>query len=298
MAWSLCHRGAAKAARWLKFKEIEKDLLDKANYFGSESWNAFYRLVRSSRRSFYFPASQLLVKTKNQMRPELESAPSWQQIADRAQSLYQNCRIPYIKIDWNKPVDLKEGVCQGSVTLFIHDFHQARAKGLPFQEAAIKAAKTFQEGAPLLACALQHAYERSGVDETEFDNAFSKNQFPPNDRQFLLYTARNFCGHLVHGAKKVFNATIDFLHSDLESLPDGTYDITVGTRAILNEGRITLNRHEGHAIALLIEKKNYLIFDPDFGLIKHPDPILHFEAIDSGFPGAGQNFLIYNSVEY
>lgn len=298
LVYNFYHLGVLKVAHWSGY--INKTYHEEcAQYHGSKGWNALYRLVGSHRRICFFAPSQWLVKTKNRMAPELENNSSRQRITDRAQNLFQNHPLPYIKTHLNRPVELENGICQGMVTHFIHDFQKERNQGIPFQEAAIKAAKAFEEGAPLLACALEHIHLASEIDADEFDRAFPKWRFSENQREIIYFQARSFCGDLILGAKKVFCSGLNVFRCKLESLPNGSYDINLGRKVVSDrDGDETFSRNDTHATALLIENQSYLIFDPNLGLIKHPEPSLYFETSDSTFEGEGRRVLHYHSVEY
>jgi hypothetical protein len=206
-----------------------------------------------------------LVTVKNEPQNHLKKP--WQEVADRAQKIVGNSSLcPYITHKLTDPCDLNKGICQGMVYVFIRDFYQNRIDGISFQEAAIKAAQSFTDGGDLFACAMQHLHSVSRVDEEKFKESYP---IAGEERNYQRHLSNVIQGYLPLGLRAITGWVYDEpSENQFKSLEDGIYQITTGDK-IINK---TLTRVNGHATALLVDQKSFLLFDPACGLISLSDP--------------------------
>ncbi|NGX54162.1 MAG: hypothetical protein K1000chlam4_00887 [Chlamydiae bacterium] len=289
------HLGACRLARITGlFDAAYHD--DIARYYAEQRSNAFYKLIGSKRRIVCLPSSsKMLVRTKNRPRDELNDKAAWQQVAEHALKLFQSHIISYVDFHPEKASSMEDGVCQGMVQVFIHEYNQARTQDFSFEEAAIKAAEPFSDGATLFACAIQRLHQIIEVNDDGFDLAYPKDQHSNLKRDLLHSTMTTNYGHIILGAKAWIVGVYDFsVARGLEALEDGVYDIIQGWTAI-DDGRILRRGKIGHAIALLVHEKSFLIFDPNIGLFSHSEPDRFFEIITRTHDN---EILIYTSLKY
>ncbi len=292
------HLGAYRLARLTKLFDATYHL-DTSNYYVEQGWNAFYKLIRSERRILLVPSTSiLLVGTKNRPGDEYYKEATLLQMAEKVKELLKGYLVPFMSFDSEKSHAVEDGVCQGMVQIFIHKYNQACTQGLSFKEAAIKAAEPLREGATLSACVMQHLHQIVTVDDNDFDLAFPKDQYTDSERAAHKCAARSYAGHLMLGAKTATVCKYDFsVVKDLGALEDGAYDISIGwiIRTEHDGGQTwTGSGDAGHATALLVHDKSFLIFDPTVGLFNHLDPGRFFEVqrkYDNGI-------LLCTSVKY
>ncbi len=272
--------------------------LDMLGYYSEQGWNAFYKLIGSERRIYLFPSStKLLVPTKNRPGDEYNKEATLLQVTEKVQELIKGYLPTFMEIHPEESSTVEDGVCQGMVQIFIRQYYQACGQDLSFKEAAIKAAEPFREGATFSACFMQHLHEIVEVNDNDFDLTFPKDQHTDSKRVTLKCAAKSYSGHLMLGAKTTV-CKYDFSNvKDLGALEDGAYDITIGwTIRTEHDGGQTWDflSGRGHANALLVHDKSFLIFDPTMGLFNHVDPGRFFDVrrkYDNGI-------LLCTSVKY
>lgn len=245
--------------------------VDSCGYYAAKKINDLFRRIGVNRWFTYLPlASKVLVKIQNSPNDSLKGKSALQQIDEKAREILKDHQIPeYVNFHFEPQQSLETGVCQGMVQVFIQDFYQASTQGFPFQQAAIKAAEQFKKGASLFTCAMQYLHQHGNSIDTP---AFNKYVSEFNDSQKIMLhcMAKGFFGHLILGGKVSVS-----LEKDLETLPDGIYDVTLGWR--LENGKLHKSDKNGHATAFLIHEKSFLIFDPFEGLFSHPEPNKYFK---------------------
>lgn len=192
--------------------------------------------------------------------------------------------VSYIDFDPSKSNldSLTQGICLGMVQQCIIEFFKLRSSDKSFLESAQIATRRFQKGGPKTACAFHIIQYISSVNEERFEKENPQAESMSKlDRVLNKTYARDMTIFFAHGLGLAGRSIFDLSDSSfrLSSLKNGVYEVnnnwTVDKKGKLNEWDL---KKISHSTALFVEHSQFLIFDPNIGLIKTSNPDKFYEA--------------------
>ena len=262
----LYHKAAGMLYRSSGLDATEHD--DAFLKAGERGWNTFYKMIGHAGSVHCLTSKQkLLIRALNRPEDAWNNSKAWEKVAVEAKKMLKP--HPFIQIKDEQYFPIK-GVCLGIVQQFISGYLTEINLGQSPKDSAILAAKHFEKGGGLLACALQQIHKISKPDDEAIKKAYGQ-------KSDLECATMHQVMSSVYGYSLLKLSSETSIHdcsdpTGFRDLENGVYQIASGVDTTYDDSSWHWSFTWGHVIALIVDNNSFYIFDPNIGLFSDPNP--------------------------
>jgi hypothetical protein len=246
---------------------------------------------REDKLVLFMPDSKVLVKTVNRPKKECRKNQVQEKILQTITKLMPRLQVdyPYLEFDLSKVTigTLSNGVCLGMVQQYIMNFTKLREANLGFIEAAEKVASIFKRGASKQACIFQYIQLIAELDTETFERLHPQDESTQLSYDLNKICARWLTAFFMNGFNVSSRTVTDLTEggNEIQAFSDGCYLISNGMKVSRETPEQSIDFDSAHGMALIVENGQFLIFDPNQGLIQTPNPDRFFKIRRGGETG-------------